>query len=40
MPFARSAYMSTVRSTVWGIVVVLALIFIAILAYGSCHSQP
>jgi hypothetical protein len=32
--------MSTVRSTVWGIVVALALIVIGILAYGSCHGQP
>jgi hypothetical protein len=40
MAFARRGYMSTVRSTVWGVVVVLALIFIGILAYGSCHGQP
>jgi len=32
--------MSTVRSAAWGVVIVLALILIAIFAYGSCHSQP
>jgi hypothetical protein len=32
--------MSAVRSTAWGIVVIIALIFIAILAYSSCYSRP
>lgn len=32
--------MSAIRSTVWGIVVILALAFIAILAYGSCYNRP
>ena len=40
MAFARPGPMSTVRSTVWGVVVVLVLLFIGIMAYGSCHGQP
>ena len=40
MTFARASGMSTVRSTFWGIVVVVALLLIAVIAYGSCHSQP
>jgi hypothetical protein len=32
--------MSAVRSTVWGVVIVLALLFIAIVGYGSCYSRP
>jgi hypothetical protein len=40
MTFARSASMSAVRSTVWGIVVVAALLLVAIFAYGSCYSRP
>ena len=28
------------RSTVWATVVVVALILVAILAYGSCYSRP
>jgi len=40
MTFARAMDMSTVRSTFWGIVVAVALLLIAVLAYGSCHTQP
>ena len=40
MAFARPPYMSTVRSTFWGVVIVVILIFVAIFAYGSCHGQP
>ena len=40
MAFARGGRMSTVRSAVWGVVIVLALILIGIFAYGSCHSPP
>jgi hypothetical protein len=32
--------MSAVRSTVWGVVIVLVLLFIAIVGYGSCYSRP
>jgi hypothetical protein len=32
--------MSAVRSTVWSVVIVLALLFIAIVGYGSCYSRP
>jgi hypothetical protein len=40
MTFARARGMSAVRSTFWGVVVILALLLIAVFAYGSCHSQP
>ena len=40
MAFARPGHMSTVRSTFWGVVIVVVLILVAILAYGSCHGQP
>lgn len=40
MAFARPAYMSTVRSTFWGVVIVVVLILIAVFAYGTCSSQP
>jgi hypothetical protein len=39
-PLHAVVLMSAVKSTVWGTVVVIALILIAILAYGSCYSQP
>jgi hypothetical protein len=32
--------MSTIRSTVWGIVIVVVLFGVIILAYGSCYSRP
>jgi hypothetical protein len=32
--------MSAVRSTIWGTVVVVALLAVAVLAYGSCYSRP
>ena len=40
MTFARANGMSTVRSTFWGVVVVVALLLISVVVYGSCHSQP
>jgi hypothetical protein len=40
MTFARGSGMSAVRSTFWGVVIVLALLVIAVFAYGSCHGQP
>jgi hypothetical protein len=40
MPLARRGVMSAVKSTVWGTIVVVALILVAILAYGSCYSRP
>jgi hypothetical protein len=40
MPLAPVDYMSAVRSTIWGVVIVLALIFIAMVGYGSCYSRP
>lgn len=40
MTFARASGMSTVRSTFWGAVVVVVLLLVAVMAYGSCHSQP
>ena len=40
MAFAPRRCMSAVRSTVWGIVLVLVLILVGIFAYGSCHGQP
>jgi len=32
--------MGAIRSTAWSVVIVLALIFIAIVGYGSCYSRP
>jgi hypothetical protein len=32
--------MSAVRSGFWGAVVILALVIVAVLAYGNCHGQP
>jgi hypothetical protein len=40
MPLAPLACMNTLRSAVWGVVIVLALIFIAMVGYGSCYSRP
>ena len=40
MTLARPSGMSTVRSTFWGIVIVVVLLLIAVVTYGSCHSQP
>jgi hypothetical protein len=39
MPFAPPSDMSTLRSTVWGVVIVVALVFIAMVGYGSCYSR-
>jgi hypothetical protein len=40
MALARSNAMSAVRSTVWGIVIVVALLLVAVFAYGSCYNRP
>ena len=40
MPFARSPVMSAIRSTFWGIALVLALVIIAVFAYGNCSVKP
>lgn len=39
-PLHLIALMSAVRSTVWGTVIALALILVAIFLYGSCYSRP
>ena len=40
MAFARPGCMSAVRSTFWGVVIVLVFVLVAVVAYGSCHGQP
>lgn len=40
MPLAPFVDMNALRSTVWGVVIVLALIFLAMVGYGSCYSRP
>jgi hypothetical protein len=32
--------MSAFRSTAWGVVIVLALVFVAVVGYGSCYNRP
>jgi hypothetical protein len=34
------ALMSAVKSTVWGTIIALALILVAIFMYGTCSSRP
>jgi len=32
--------MSAFRSTAWSVIIALALIFIAMVGYGSCYNRP
>jgi hypothetical protein len=32
--------MSAVRSSFWGVVIILTLVLVAVFAYGNCHGQP
>jgi len=32
--------MSALRSTAWGLAIVIALVIIVVLGYGSCYSRP
>jgi hypothetical protein len=32
--------MGAIRSTAWGVVIILALVFIAMVGYGSCYTRP
>jgi len=32
--------MSAFRSTAWGLAIVIALVIIVVLGYGSCYNRP
>jgi hypothetical protein len=32
--------MSAIRSTAWSVIILLVLIFIAMVGYGSCYDRP
>jgi hypothetical protein len=40
MALAPGDSMSAIRSTVWSVIIVVILIFIAMVGYGSCYNRP